>query len=130
MQLRLSINLAPGNTTLRANGALAVGENLADAGGVSLAFEALTQYLAAHPQEAAPIDGLTPQQRCFAAWAQNWAEKKQPGLLKQEALTDGHPPGVYRMFAPAQSVPGFYETYGIQPGDKMWLDPKDRVSIW
>ena len=112
------------------NGELSSGENLADLGGLTLAYDALAKHLQAHPQEDRRIDGLTPQQRCFAAWAQNWADKKQPGLLKQEALTDGHPPGVYRMFAPAQSVPGFYETYGIKPGDKMWLDPKDRVSIW
>ncbi len=112
------------------NGELSSGENLADLGGLTLAYDALGKHLQAHPQENRKIDGLTPQQRCFAAWAQNWAEKKQPGLLKQEALTDGHPPGVYRMFAPAQNVAGFYETYGIKPGDRMWLDPKDRVSIW
>jgi predicted metalloendopeptidase len=112
------------------NGELSSGENLADLGGLTLAYDALAKHLQAHPQEDRRIDGLTPQQRCFAAWAQNWADKKQPGLLKQEALTDGHPPGVYRMFAPAQSVPGFYETYGIKAGDKMWLDPQDRVSIW
>lgn len=112
------------------NGQLSSGENLADLGGLTLAYDALGKYLKAHPQENHKIDGLTPQQRCFAAWAQNWADKKQPGVLKQEALTDGHPPGTYRMFAPAQSVPGFYTTYGIKPGDKMWLDPKDRVSIW
>ena len=112
------------------NGELSSGENLADLGGLTLAYDALDKHLQAHPQEDRKIDGLTPQQRCFAAWAQNWADKKQPGLLKQEALTDGHPPGVYRMFAPAQSVPGFYETYGIKAGDKMWLDPQDRVSIW
>jgi predicted metalloendopeptidase len=112
------------------NGQLSSGENLADLGGLTLAYDALGKHLKAHPQENRKIDGLTPQQRCFAAWAQNWADKKQPGLLQQEALTDGHPPGVYRMFAPAQSVPGFYETYGIKAGDKMWLAPKDRVSIW
>ena len=112
------------------NGELSSGENLADLGGLTLAYDALNKHLKAHPQEDRKIDGLTPQQRCFAAWAQNWADKKQEGVLKQEALTDGHPPGSYRMFAPAQSVSGFYDAYGIKPGDRMWLDPKDRVSIW
>lgn len=112
------------------NGELSSGENLADIGGLTLAYDALNRYLKANPREDRRIDGMTPQQRCFVAWAQNWADKKQPGMLKQEALTDGHPPGVYRMFAPAQNVAGFYETYGIKPGDQMWLDPKDRVSIW
>ena len=112
------------------NGELSSGENLADIGGLTLAYDALGKYLNAHPKENRRIDGLTPQQRCFVAWAQNWADKKQPGMLKQEALTDGHPPGTYRMFAPAQDVPGFYATFGIKPGDRMWVDPKDRVSIW
>jgi len=112
------------------NGELSSGENLADIGGLTLAYDALGKYLNAHPKENRRIDGLTPQQRCFVAWAQNWADKKQPGMLKQEALTDGHPPGSYRMFAPAQDVPGFYATFGIKPGDRMWVDPKDRVSIW
>jgi len=125
--LAAAYEVVPGT---RLNGELSSGENLADIGGLTLAYDALGSYLQAHPHANRKIDGLTPQQRCFAAWAQNWADKKQPGLLKQEALTDGHPPGSYRMFAPAQSVPGFYEAYGIEPGDRMWLDPKDRVSIW
>jgi predicted metalloendopeptidase len=112
------------------NGELSSGENLADLGGLTLAYDALNTHLKAHPAEDRRIDGLTPQQRCFAAWAQNWADKKQEGVLKQEALTDGHPPGSYRMFAPAQSVSGFYDAYGIKPGDRMWLEPKDRISIW
>jgi predicted metalloendopeptidase len=115
---------------LRLNGQLSSGENLADLGGLTLAYDALAKHLKAHPQENRKIDGLTPQQRCFAAWAQNWADKTQEGVLRQAALTDPHPPGTYRMFAPAQSIPGFYDAYGIRAGDKMWLDPKERVSIW
>jgi putative endopeptidase len=112
------------------NGQLSSGENLADIGGLTLAYDALAKHLNAHPEENRKIDGLTPQQRCFAAWAQNWADKTQEGVLRQQALTDPHPPGTYRMFAPAQSVPGFYDAFGIRAGDRMWLDPKDRVSIW
>lgn len=112
------------------NGELSSGENLADIGGLTLAYGALARHLQAHPKENRKIDGMTPPQRCFVAWAQNWAEKKQEGALKQEALTDPHPPGAYRMFAPAQAVPGFYAAFGIRPGDGMWVDPKDRVDIW
>lgn len=115
---------------VRLNGQLSSGENLADLGGLTLAYDALAKHLKAHPKDARTIDGLSPQQRCFVAWAQNWADKTQEGALRQEALTDPHPPGSYRMFAPAQSIPGFYEAFGIRAGDKMWLDPKDRVSIW
>jgi putative endopeptidase len=112
------------------NGQLSSGENLADVGGLTLAYDALAKHMQAHPSENRRIDNLTPQQRCFVAWAQNWADKTQEGVLRQEAMTDPHPPGTYRMFAPAQSVPGFYDAFGIKPGDRMWLDPKDRVSIW
>jgi putative endopeptidase len=115
---------------LRANGALAVGENLADVGGVSLAFEALTQYLAEHPQEGAPIDGLTPQQRCFLAWGQVWADKANEGWLRQVTATDGHPPGRYRMLAPLQHEPGFFTAFAIRAGDPSWRAEAARVRLW
>ena len=112
------------------NGQLSSGENLADLGGLTFAYEALETYLKAHPKANRKVDGLTPQQRCFVAWAQNWADKTQEGVLRQEAMTDPHPPGTYRMIAPARSIPGFYSAFGIRPGDPMWLEPKERVAIW
>jgi putative endopeptidase len=115
---------------LRANGALAVGENLADVGGVSFAYEALQQHLRAHPKQNVKIDGLRPDQRCFVSWAQVWAEKANEGWLRQVTSTDPHPPGGYRASAPAKHEPGFYRAFGIRPGDPMWLAPKDRAVIW
>lgn len=122
-----AFELLPG---LRVNGALAVGENLADVGGLSLAFEALTAYLATHPDAARPIDGLTPQQRCFLAWGQAWADKAKEGWLRQVTQTDAHPPGRYRMLAPAQHEKGFFDAFGITPGDPTWRAGRDRVAIW
>lgn len=115
---------------LHANGALAVTENLADVGGVAFAYGALEKYLKAHPQENKPIDGLTPQQRCFVAWAQIWSDKAREGYLRQVTATDAHPPGGYRAYSASQHEPGFYQAFGIRKGDPMWLDPKDRVKIW
>lgn len=112
------------------NGELSSGENLADIGGVMLGYEALQTHLQAQPQDNRKIDGFTPQQRCFLAWAQNWADKMHPGLLRMLAASDPHPPGVYRMVAPTRNLPGFYDAFGVRPGDKMWIAPDQRVDIW
>jgi len=112
------------------NGRLSSGENLADIGGVMLGYNALQTHLKANPEDDRKIDGFTPQQRCFLAWAQVWAEKIQPELLRTLAASDPHPPGSYRMVAPSRNHPGFYEAFGIRPGDGMWIDPKDRVTMW
>jgi putative endopeptidase len=115
---------------LHANGALAVGENLADAGGMALAYAALKAHLRESPGENRKIDGLSPEQRCFIAWAQIWADKANEGWLRQVTATDPHPPGRYRASAPSQHEPGFYEAFGIREGDPMWLAPEARIAVW
>jgi predicted metalloendopeptidase len=115
---------------LRLNGALEVTENLADVGGVAFGYAALQEHLREHPEANRSIDGFTPPQRCFLAWAQLWGDKMNEGAMRQNLPTDGHPPGVYRMAAPSQHEKAFYEAFGINAGDRMWLDPNDRVRIW
>jgi predicted metalloendopeptidase len=115
---------------LRLNGALEVGENLADVGGIALGYAALQQHLREYPDANRTIDGFTPPQRCFLAWAQLWPDKTNEGAMRQILPVDPHPPGVYRMAAPSQHEKAFYEAFGIRAGDRMWLDPIDRVTIW
>jgi predicted metalloendopeptidase len=115
---------------LRLNGALEVGENLADVGGIALGYAALQQHLREYPDANRTIDGFTPSQRCFIAWAQLWPDKTNEGAMRQILPVDPHPPGVYRMAAPSQHEQAFYEAFGIRAGDRMWLDPSDRVTIW
>ena len=115
---------------LRLNGALEVGENLADVGGIALGYAALQQHLREYPDANRTIDGFTPPQRCFLAWAQLWPDKTNEGAMRQILPVDPHPPGVYRMAAPSQHEKAFYEAFGIRAGDRMWLDPSDRVTIW
>ena len=122
-----AVEVLPG---LHINGELSVGENLADVGGVSLAYAALQRHLRSHPKDNRKIDGFTPAQRCYLTWGQVWADKSNEGWLKQVLPVDGHPPGVYRMIAPSQHEKSFYEAFGIRAGDPMWLDPKKRVAIW
>lgn len=115
---------------LKANGPLNVKENMADVGGINFAYDALTAYLQDHPAENVPIDGMTPAQRCFIAWAQMWAEKSTDQYIRAIVGNDNHPPGRYRAVAALQHVDGFYAAFGIKPGDPMYLPPEKRVHAW
>jgi putative endopeptidase len=115
---------------LNANGPLNVRENMADVGGITLAYESLMDYLAEHPEENVEIDGLSPAKRCFIGWAQFWTAKASDPFLHMLVAGDGHPPSPYRAFAALQHVDAFYETFGIEEGDPMWLPPEKRVRAW
>lgn len=115
---------------LTANGLLNVRENMADVGGITFAHEALRDYLAEHPEEDVAIDGLTPDQRCFISWAQMWTGKATDQFVRTIVANDGHPPLNYRAVASLQHVDAFYEAFGIEAGDPMWLPPDQRVHAW
>jgi putative endopeptidase len=103
---------------------------MADVGGIALAHEALLHYLDEHPVENVEIDGLTPTQRCFIAWAQMWSWKATDQFVRAIVATDGHPPNQYRAVAPLQHLDAFYDAFGIEEGDPMWLPPEQRVDAW
>ncbi len=115
---------------LKLRGAQEVRENMADVGGINFAYDALVAYLKDHPEDDKMVDGLTARQRCFVSWTQMWTAKATEQSIRNEVMGDGHPPGPYRAVAPLQHVEGFYEAFGIRPGDKMWLAPEKRVSAW
>ena len=112
------------------NGQLGVGENMADVGGITLAYEALRGYLEEHPDENVEIDGMSPAKRCFVAWAQLWTIKATDTYLKTIVINDGHAPDFYRSVAALQHVDAWYETFGIKEGDPMWLPPEKRARAW
>lgn len=112
------------------NGVLWLPENMADVGGITLAHQALMQYLAQHPDEDVEIDGISQERRCFIAWAQLWAEKATDEYLINVATSENHPPNTYRTTAPLQHVDAFYDAFGIKEGDPMWLEPEKRVHAW
>lgn len=120
-----SYEVLPG---VKVNGAQTLGENIADLGGVSIAFEALERSLAGKPKTL--IDGLTPEQRFFVAWAQMWRTKAREDTLKRLVTSDVHSPGMVRSYGPLVNTPAFFETFGIKPGDPMWRDPALRAKIW
>jgi putative endopeptidase len=113
--------------TLHVNG-LTLGENLADLGGLSIAYEAFTKTK--QFQEGKKIDGFTPQQRFFLSWAQVWRSNATPESMAQLILTDPHSPGEHRANGPIVNMDAWYQAFNIQPGDKMYKAPEARTRIW
>lgn len=111
------------------NGTLTQGENIADLGGVSIAFEALQRALAAGPRPPL-IDGYTPEQRFFIAWAQGWRTAYRDDALRRQLIVGPHAPGQFRAIGALVNQAAFHEAFATQPGDPMWLAPADRARIW
>ena len=111
------------------NGRLTLGENLGDLSGVEAAYAAYKKYEAKHG--ASPvIDGLTGDQRFFIAYAQAWQEKDREDAERQQIITDPHSPGKYRVNGIVRNVDAWYKAFNVQPGDKLYLPPEQRVHIW
>jgi putative endopeptidase len=120
-----AIEILPG---LHVNGRLTLGENIADLGGVSLAYEALQRSL--QGKERKLIDGFTPEQRFFLSWSQVWRNGTRENEARRLASIDPHAPGAIRSYAPLQNLQEFYDAFGIKEGDPMWVKPEDRAKIW
>ncbi|HET9159048.1 MAG TPA: M13 family metallopeptidase [Caulobacteraceae bacterium] len=112
---------------LHVNGKQTLGENIADVAGLSAAYDA---YHAALGGKSAPvIDGLTGDQRFFLAFAQSWRQKIREERLKQQIRTNEHAPSAARVDT-VRNIDAWYDAFGIKPGDKLYLAPKDRVRVW
>ena len=114
--------------TLHVNGKLTLGENLADLGGLSIAYEAFKNT----PQGKSnkKIDGFTPDQRFFLNWSQVWRNNILPEAAAQRILTDNHSPGIYRSNGPLTNMDAFYKAFDVKPGDAMYKVPELRTRIW
>ena len=110
------------------NGELTLGENIADNSGIAIAYKAYK--LSLNGKEAPVIDGLTGDQRFYMGFAQVWRMKMREAAQIQQIKTDPHSPGQFRANGPMRNQPGFYDAFGVKPGDKMYLAPKDRVIMW
>ena len=110
------------------NGALTIGENIGDLGGLTIALKA---YRIALGDKPAPVlDGLTGDQRFFTGWAQVWRAKYRPAELTRRLAVDPHSPAEFRCNGVIRNIPEFYQAFGVQEGDKLWLAPDKRVQIW
>lgn len=110
------------------NGALTLGENIGDNSGVAIAYKAYQLSLAGKP--APVIDGLSGDQRFFMGFGQVWRMKMRDAQQIVQVKTDPHAPGKFRANGTMMNQPAFYEAFGVKEGDKMYLAPKDRVTIW
>lgn len=114
--------------TVHVNGELTLGENIADLGGLSIAYDAYSRTEEA--KKNAEIDGFTAKQRFFFGWAQVWRQNITKENLMQRIVTDPHSPGVYRTNGPLMNMTEFYEAFGVKEGDKMWRPESERVKVW
>ena len=110
------------------NGELTLGENIADNSGIAIAYKAYKLSLGG--KEAPVIDGLTGDQRFYMGFAQVWRLKMREAQQIVQIKTDPHSPGQFRANGPMRNQPGFYDAFNVKPGDKMYLEPKDRVIMW
>jgi putative endopeptidase len=110
-------------------GQLTLGENLGDLGGLEVAYAAYRKYVADHG-EPPVIDGLTGDQRFFIAYGYSWETKQREGALRAQLLTNEHSPAKYRVNGVVRNVDAWYKAFNVQPGDKMYLPPEQRVHIW
>ena len=112
------------------NGRLTLGENLADLGGVTIAYDALERALARDPSRRKKIDGLTPEQRFFISFAQIWRTQWRESELRRRITVDFHSPGQFRAIGPEENFQPFYDAFGIKEGAPMWRAPALRAVIW
>ena len=114
--------------SIHVKGKLTLGENLADLGGLSIAYEAFSKT--EQFKKGKKIDGFTPQQRFFLSWAQVWRNNVLPDAEAQLILTDPHSPGIHRGNAPLTNIDAWYSAFKIKSSDKMYKAPETRTHIW
>ena len=112
----------------KVNGALTIGENIGDLGGLAIAHKAYRRSL--RGQNAPVIDGLTGDQRFFIGWAQAWRSKARDAEVARRLATDPHSPAEFRCNGVLRNMTEFYEAFGVKDGDKLWLPAAERVRIW
>ena len=114
--------------SVHVNGKLTMGENLADLGGLTIAYQAFQKT--AEAKSGQSIDGFTPDQRFFLAWGQIWRTNIRPEAARQQVLTDPHSPAQFRTNGPLMNMPEFYKAFGCKPTDKMERPTAEQARIW
>ena len=110
------------------NGHLTTGENIADFGGLTVAYAAMQKAYATQPRTR--IDGFTPEQRFFLGWAQVWRELQRPEAARAQVAVDPHAPALWRVNGPLSNMPEFRAAWGCKDGDAMVRPAQQRASIW
>ena len=111
------------------NGKFTLTENIADLGGLNIAYDALQLYLKDHPTST-KIYADTTNKLFFLSFARMWRQKSTPEYLKNLAKTDSHSPNIFRVNGTLINVDAFHKVFETKPGDKMYKAPQDRIKIW
>ena len=114
--------------TVHVIGKLTMGENIGDLGGLNAAYTAFKMTKQGQSNEK--IDGFTPDQRFFLAWAQVWRGNILPETAAQLIKTDPHSPGPYRTIGAPVNMDAWYNAFDVKPGDKLYKKPEDRIRMW
>lgn len=114
--------------TLHVNGSLTTGENMADIGGIAIAYDAFKMTKQGH--DTTRIDGFTPDQRFFISLGQIWRNKQKDQTTRLRINTDPHSPAMYRVNGPLENFTPFYTAFNVKPGEKMYLPEDKRIKIW
>ena len=114
---------------VKVNGTFTNGENIADLGGVNIAYDALQMYLK-DKGNPGKIDGYSPDQRFFLSWATVWRTLSTEKFMTNQVKTDPHSPGYFRSFGPLVNTEAFYKAFDVKQGDKLYKKPEERVKIW
>lgn len=114
--------------TIHVNGKLTLGENIGDLGGLNVAYEAFKMTKQGKSNEK--IDGFTPDQRFFLAWAQVWRMNILPETASQFIIIDPHSPSEYRTIGPLVNMDAWYKAFDVKEGDKLYKAPENRIRIW
>jgi predicted metalloendopeptidase len=112
---------------LAVKGKQTLSENIADVAGLSAAHDAY--ILSLHGKPAPVIGGMTGDQRFFLAFSQSWRGKERDAALREQVMTDGHAPGMYRGVT-VRNLDAWYPAFNVKPGQKLYLKPEDRVQVW
>ncbi|MFO7829697.1 MAG: M13 family metallopeptidase [Bacteroidales bacterium] len=115
--------------TLRADGKLSLGENIADLGGLNISYTAFKNAQNENPQEEM-IDGYTPDQRFFLSWARVWAQNIRDKEIVRRTKEDVHSLGINRVHGPIANMPEFHKAFNVAPGDELYIPEEERASIW
>ena len=114
--------------SVHVNGSLTTGENMADIGGIAIAYDAFK--MTAQGKDTTKIDGYTPDQRFFLSLAQIWRSKQKEESMRLRINTDPHSPAEFRVNGPLMNFGPFYQAFNVQPGQKMYKSEAERIKIW
>jgi len=115
--------------TLRADGKLSLGENIADLGGLNIAYTAFQNAQQQNPQ-GKMIDGYTPNQRFFLSWARVWSQNIRDKEIIRRTKEDVHSLGINRVHGPIANMPEFHKAFNVEAGDELYIPEEERASIW